>query len=204
MPSHEDCGPTWLVCHVADLHRPCWRGVCSLNVQTRLFDSASAPLEKRCPRCRLFKSILEFPRRSLVSAKPTAYCRPCQRAYSKSHYQQHKPKHNSRRRRHESKNRSICRDRLARYLSVRSCVDCAESDPVVLEFDHVRGQKKDEICMLVCRNASWTRIVEEIGKSEIRCANSETNPKSKTDRMIETRPEPRNPGPGPVWDLVLW
>jgi hypothetical protein len=49
-------------------------------------------------------------------------------------------------------------------------VDCGETDPVVLEFDHVRGEKKGEIAMMV-RVDGWDKIVEEMAKCELRCAN---------------------------------
>lgn len=35
------------------------------------------------------------------------------------------------------------RDYVANYFATRSCVDCGESDPVVLTFDHVRGTNSE-------------------------------------------------------------
>jgi len=49
------------------------------------------------------------------------------------------------------------------------CVGCGETDPVVLEFDHVRGEKKWNVAM--CYGRSMESLVEEIAKCEIRCAN---------------------------------
>ena len=143
-------------------------------MQTRLFGSSantSDHLTKACASCRLVKPIVEFPRRSLASGKPQAYCLACQRTYSKAHYRVHKIDHNRRRRRNEKKYRSLSRFRLARYLSGKACIDCGEADPVVLEFDHVRGSKHHEIGLMVSRSFSWNKIALEIAKCEIRCAN---------------------------------
>ena len=57
------------------------------------------------------------------------------------------------------------------YLSTHPCVDCPESDPVVLEFDHVRGEKKCDLSKLVFKTVSLERIAAEIEKCVVRCAN---------------------------------
>jgi hypothetical protein len=62
-------------------------------------------------------------------------------------------------------------ERIYAYLQSHPCVDCGERDPVVLEFDHVRGEKTYEISTLSWRQVSWERILEEIAKCEVRCAN---------------------------------
>jgi hypothetical protein len=50
-------------------------------------------------------------------------------------------------------------------------VDCGESDPAVLEFDHVSGKKTANISYLLGVVASWERLASEIQKCEVRCAN---------------------------------
>jgi hypothetical protein len=57
------------------------------------------------------------------------------------------------------------------YLQEHPCVDCGESDPLVLQFDHVRGKKTGTIGELIGRTSSWDKIQEEIGKCQVRCAN---------------------------------
>jgi hypothetical protein len=42
---------------------------------------------------------------------------------------------------------------------------------MVLEFDHVRGVKVRNISEMVRGKFSWRRILEEIEKCEVRCAN---------------------------------
>lgn len=57
------------------------------------------------------------------------------------------------------------------YLQRHPCVDCGNSDIRVLEFDHINGQKADEISHLLSQNCGWPRIEAEIAKCEVRCAN---------------------------------
>lgn len=58
---------------------------------------------------------------------------------------------------------------LYQYLLKNPCVDCGESDPVVLEFDH-RGDKRLMISSAV-NNYGASRLKEEIDKCEVRCSN---------------------------------
>lgn len=51
------------------------------------------------------------------------------------------------------------------------CVDCGESDPIVLEFDHVKGKKLNNIMTLVNWVAASSTLDEEIKKCSVRCAN---------------------------------
>lgn len=63
------------------------------------------------------------------------------------------------------------RQRLIDYLRAHPCVDCGEGDPLVLEFDHVRGEKEADVSRMLVRRYSWKRILGEIDKCEVRCAN---------------------------------
>ena len=56
------------------------------------------------------------------------------------------------------------------YLESHPCVDCGEPDIIVLEFDHVRGTKRNNIANMV-RRYSLEAIIAEIAKCEVRCAN---------------------------------
>ena len=64
------------------------------------------------------------------------------------------------------------RKKLLNYLSTHPCVDCGESDPVVLEFDHIKRETKEAaISEMLARQVGWSRILAEIEKCEVRCAN---------------------------------
>lgn len=74
--------------------------------------------------------------------------------------------------------------KIEAYLSEHPCVDCGEPDPVVLDFDHVRGKKVACVSTMVRDSCSWNTIAAEIQKCEVRCANCH---RRKTHRDLEGR-----------------
>lgn len=61
-------------------------------------------------------------------------------------------------------------DWVGTYLLEHPCVDCGNSDILVLEFDHVRGTKKDNLNILM-RKSNLESVKEEIAKCDVRCVN---------------------------------
>lgn len=56
------------------------------------------------------------------------------------------------------------------YLLAHPCVDCGETDPIVLDADHVRGKKHFNISAML-QGYAWSAVLEELEKCEMRCAN---------------------------------
>ncbi len=56
------------------------------------------------------------------------------------------------------------------FLKEHPCVDCGETDIIVLEFDHLHGKEKN-IADAVKDGWSLKRLESEINKCEVRCAN---------------------------------
>lgn len=60
---------------------------------------------------------------------------------------------------------------VATAAKARPCADCGiEYPPIVMEFDHVRGQKEFSIGNHV-KSVSRERLVAEIAKCDVVCAN---------------------------------
>lgn len=67
--------------------------------------------------------------------------------------------------------RKAAREFIGRYLDSHPCVDCGETNIIVLDFDHVRGKKKSGIAEMVAGAYVIEAIQREVAKCEIRCAN---------------------------------
>jgi hypothetical protein len=58
---------------------------------------------------------------------------------------------------------------LIEFFRERPCVDCGETDPLVLEFDHL-GRKNFNIATGL-RNRNWQAVLDEIATCDVVCAN---------------------------------
>lgn len=121
---------------------------------------------KRCSGCRELLPVSGFNRRSTARDGLQAYCRACNAKW----HAEHREHHNRQIAARNVRVKEQMRRRMAEYLRDQACVDCGEDDLRVLEFDHLRD-KTMEVSVLVARGHSWERILEEIAKCEVVCAN---------------------------------
>ncbi len=98
-------------------------------------------------------------------------CKFCQSQVSKQHYKDNKQSYINRVRIREIQAIEDCQRKLAEYLAHHPCVDCGQTDIRVLEFDHVRGKKSDNISRMLGVGYSWATIEAEIAKCDVRCVN---------------------------------
>lgn len=98
-----------------------------------------------------------------------SHCRPCRRDYGREHYLANKARYIAQAAVIKAKLRQERTQFLIDYFTEHPCVDCGESDPVVLEFDHL-GDKRFEIGSRLC-SYSWQTVLDEIAKCEVVCAN---------------------------------
>lgn len=124
---------------------------------------------KECYRCKVLKDVSEFRKCSRNSDSLDINCKKCKREMDKRTYNNH-----------IIRNRKVIRESVRRkrratslfiieFLSKHPCIDCGESDIMVLDFDH-RGDKVKAVSDLA-RNSSIKRIRDEMDKCDVRCAN---------------------------------
>jgi hypothetical protein len=93
-----------------------------------------------------------------------------QREASRRHY----AKHRERVIESAKKYSKIARDRIRAYitthLKTNPCVDCGETDPIILEFDHIKA-KDFNISDAARKGVGMKKLKDEIAKCEVRCAN---------------------------------
>ena len=124
--------------------------------------------KKRCGKCERVRSITCFAIRLHRTGLRQAWCRDCRKVYDAARYGKLE------RERCREKSRALRkrnRDFVFAYLLEHPCADCGETDPVVLEFDHVRGEKEFEVTLRVNNGHSLSKIMGEIAKCDVRCAN---------------------------------
>ena len=123
---------------------------------------------KTCTRCSEEKELELFARRSRSSDGRSSWCKECYKKYDRDRYQFGDDK--IRKATNKERTKTIAREYIWEYLLGSSCVDCSETDPLVLEFDHRDGSGKERnISDMLGLNLN--RIKAEIAKCDVRCAN---------------------------------
>ena len=84
------------------------------------------------------------------------------------------------------KSRDRNRRKLYVYLTEHPCVDCGEDDPIVLQFDHIRGVKSRNISRMVNNAMAWYSILLEIQKCEVVCANCHSRRTAKAQKWYSS------------------
>lgn len=124
-------------------------------------------MSKVCRSCRQLKPIDDF---GILSSSPDGrnkVCRPCRRVYDKRFNS--KPHRREAIKANSTSRRIHVAEKVWNYLLENPCVVCGETDPVVLEFDHL-GDKAENISVLR-GSSSWSRVQKEIVKCQVLCAN---------------------------------
>src|SRR5438105_2059940 len=110
---------------------------------------------KPCTKCGVVKPIEEFGFKVRSRGWRRSRCLICMRAASREHYRQNTDGYKKRAKKRRPLERARLRQRLYAYLAEHPCIDCGETDPVVLEFDHRDPSTKSaSVGFLVTRGSS--------------------------------------------------
>lgn len=126
---------------------------------------------KHCTKCNeAYKSPLSnyFHKKAGTPDGYQYVCKRCVRQMHATHYLENIDYYKEKAIKHNAEYRLRNLQYIVDYLKQHPCVDCGESDPVVLEFDHI-GDKEYDVSKL--NHSSFETLLEEIAKCEVRCAN---------------------------------
>ena len=93
-----------------------------------------------------------------------------QREASRRHYAKHRDMVINSAKEYSKIARERIKAYIRDYLKTNFCVDCGETNIIVLEFDHVRD-KDFNISDATRKGVGMKKLKDEISKCEVRCAN---------------------------------
>lgn len=127
---------------------------------------------KFCNVCEQLTEKTNFNKRKNSPDGLKTICKPCERTRNRDYYFNRIKNHNHKdlKIKYRKKTHNINKEYILDYLKSNPCVDCGETDILVLEFDHVRGIKTKAISKMI-RDYSFQSLKEEIEKCDIRCVN---------------------------------
>lgn len=123
----------------------------------------------RCTTCQEEKDASAFTASFLK--RKSKICRDCKAEYNRRWYEENKAAHM----RNVRRTAKRLRDQAMRFVHERKsqpCADCKRRfPPVAMDFDHVRGTKFEIVSKLTGRLFSIKRLLEEVEKCDVVCAN---------------------------------
>lgn len=126
---------------------------------------------KICTKCGPpVQPIENFAIRNRTRGTHQAMCKNCQNEYVRKHYQMYRSKYIEKARVRNAEQTRVNNAFLIEYLTCHPCIDCGETDIVVLEFDHLRDKVAD-VSVLAGQGYSLEKVKREIDKCEVVCAN---------------------------------
>jgi 5-methylcytosine-specific restriction endonuclease McrA len=93
-----------------------------------------------------------------------------QKEASRRHYVANRDKVIAKAKEYSVKARVRIRAFITAHLKANPCVDCGETDTIVLEFDHLKD-KDFNLSDAARKGVSIKKLNAEIAKCEVRCAN---------------------------------
>ena len=125
---------------------------------------------KKCCRCKKEKAFEDFNFKNKVLGVRQKSCRDCTRQEIRNHYQNNRKYYIKKAKIRNKHFKKKVQDYKWDYLSKNPCVDCGESNPIVLDFDH-QHDKIASVSDIIKNRNSLEIIKKEINKCKVRCAN---------------------------------
>jgi hypothetical protein len=124
---------------------------------------------RTCCMCHQERPEADFAFRSIKTGVRQDHCRVCHAAYRRQHYLNNREAYVAREVARMKRYREENRPLLLEYLKLHPCVDCGQSDPILLEFDHRDRTTKTKPVTHIALRKPWKRVLAEIAKCDVRC-----------------------------------
>lgn len=124
-----------------------------------------------CYMCGETRPEAEFAFADIAKGTRQRHCRKCQAAYRHAHYLANRDEYIRREVARINKYRIDNRALMLAYLLAHPCVDCGETDPVKLEFDHRDPSLKRGNIGVMAARKPWRLVLREVEKCDVRCVN---------------------------------
>jgi hypothetical protein len=169
----EKCDVRCVVCHRRlTAQQMNWRmpSVALAAPQKREMARLSFTESRVCTGCGDTKPASEFSVKNTITGRQATRCLACVAAASREHYRRNRETYLTRARSRERWSNPKRSYRLD-YLSTHPCIDCGETDPLLLEFDHRVGETKLNDVSRLIRERKWSDVAAEIAKCDVRCVS---------------------------------
>lgn len=111
--------------------------------------------------CNISKSLEDFGWRSKAKGIKNSYCKPCRREYDKEYWKKRSKASKAQKRLLSNKRVQFVRQYLYDWYKKNPCKDCGETDPVVLQSDHIE-EKSFDVSTAAGRGVSIKTLQKEL------------------------------------------
>ena len=126
---------------------------------------------KICYKCKDCKTLDQFSFKDKSKNLYNSMCKACHNIYAKAHHQRNHKKYLMRTRNRNIRIRDENVKYVYEYLKQHPCIDCGETNPIKLEFDHRNGSDKVSNVSNLIRRNGLKSLQAEIAKCDVRCSN---------------------------------
>jgi hypothetical protein len=126
---------------------------------------------KTCYTCKLSKPFTDFARKTRNKDGFQSECKDCRRVYQQQWYRVNSETHKNKVAKRNGRIVQELRQFVHNYKQNHPCAHCGFNHPAALQFHHHDDNKDMEVAVMVAHRYSKERIIEEINKCTILCAN---------------------------------
>ena len=134
---------------------------------------------KKCNKCQELKGEREFSKKASATNGLQCYCKICASKVVCGHYANN-PVYKQKIKDNFKARKQVNRIKMYKYMLQHPCIDCGESNPIVLDFDHRNLKEKKYLVSTLARmSVAWETVEDEIKKCDMRCSNCHRKRSSK-------------------------